>query len=78
MPFQYNSFIGITYLYAFQSKNNISIFCIVNTIEIRIVNKKYDFLIQLNSKIISAISMQCKYCSIQYSEYEILFFNIIG
>jgi len=41
------SFIRITYLYAFQSKNNVSIF------------------------------VQYEYCSIQYSEYEMQFFNLI-
>jgi len=38
------------------------------------MNRKYSFLIQLNS----IISVKRKYCSIQYFEYEMQFFNLLG
>ena len=65
------------YLYAFQSKNNINIFYASWILNSELWIESTVFLIQLNSKIISAISVQREYCSIQYSEYKMQFFNLI-
>ena len=67
------------YLYAFQSKNNISIFC-ASWILFRIVNRKYNFFNLIKFK--NNISNFCATwillnILLQYSEYEMQFFNLI-